>query len=168
MRPEGSASEDEIKKMIAGFPQDPSCRLINISLSQSDMTPVRFDSDKPIKVLFEYEILQPTFGFHAFFRLCDNEDAVLFESIDTAEDENLSTLSPGVYRSTATIPANLLGARRYELLLGVGIAHRRYCTPELIRFPIEVDLTGRINQALPGYASPGKLLPSIPWRVEQV
>lgn len=164
---EGSASQDEVEKRIAGFPPDPNCRLIRVQLLQDGKPPARVESAKPLEVVFEYEILQETLGFHAFFRLFDNEDSMLFEGFDFAEEVEVPSVARGNYRSTAIIPANLLGARRYEIALGVAIAHKRYCTPELIRIPFDVELTGKINQSLPGYVSPGKLLPSINWRIEQ-
>jgi hypothetical protein len=121
----------------------------------------------PLEIIFKYEVLQETFGFHAFFRLLDSEGGVIFESIDTAEAESVPTIYPGVYESRALIPANIFAPRRYELELGLAIAHRRYCAPELIRVKFDVDLTGKVNQALPGYASPGKLLPAISWSIEK-
>jgi lipopolysaccharide transport system ATP-binding protein len=163
---EGAMAAD-VEKLIAGFPPDPNCRLIAVGLMQDEQFRTRIESAKPVEIMFEYEVLQPTFGFHAFFRLLDGDETVLFESIDNAEAEEMPTAAPGRYRSVAVIPPNLLAARRYELHLGVAIAHRRYCTPELIRIPFEVDLTGKINQAFPGYVSPGRLLPSLYWRIER-
>lgn len=168
MRPEGGATEDAIAALIESFPPDPNCRLISVGLRQDGIVPGRVESAKPLEVVFDYEILKPTFGFHAFFRLIDQDETILFETVDIAEAEDMPTLEPGRYRSTGVIPADFLGGRNYELLLGVAMAQQRDCIPELIRIPISVDLTGKVNQIFTGYTSPGRLLPALPWRIEKV
>jgi lipopolysaccharide transport system ATP-binding protein len=167
MRPEGGTA-DSIARLIEGLPADPTCRLLSVGLRQDGVAPARVESAKPLEIVFEYEVLQETYGFHAFFRLMDNEETVLFESFDCAESDDIPTVAPGRYRSVAVIPANLLGAKRYEIALDLGIVFRNNCLPEPIRIPFEVELTGRINQCFVGYVSPGKVLPSIQWKIEKV
>jgi hypothetical protein len=115
-------------------------------------------------MVFDYEVLREVYGFHVFFRLHDTEGEILFESMDCAEDEQMPNVQPGYYRSVASIPADLLSSRRYDVAFDAGVAHLRHCLPEPIRITINVEPGGRVNRLFPGYVSPGKLLPSIPWQ----
>jgi lipopolysaccharide transport system ATP-binding protein len=168
LRPQENATEARLREIVGELPPDPACLLLSIGLRQDGAFPVRVESAKPLELVLEYDVLEETYGLHVYFRLVDDDETLLFESIDIAENEELLHTSPGRYQAKATIPANFLGGRRYELQVGVAIARGRHCLPNLVRIPFEVDLTGRINQAFPGYISPGRLLPSIRWSTARI
>jgi lipopolysaccharide transport system ATP-binding protein len=161
----GAASPEVVDGIVRKLPPNPDCRFLRVAVMQDGVFTTRPDGGKPIDVVFEYEVLREAYGFHVFFRLIDGEGEILFESMNCAEDDEIPNVAPGTYRSVATIPGNLLSPRRYDVAFDAGIAHKGHCLAQPIRIAIDVEPGGRVNRLFPGYATPGKLLPSIPWKV---
>jgi len=74
----------------------------------------------------------------------------------------------GRYRTAATIPANLLAARPYEIRISAAIHNLRELVPAPIRINVDVQASGIVNRAYPGYISPGALAPLIEWESSHV
>jgi len=163
LQPGEAVTPESLDRLIRGLPADRDCRLARIGVSQDGEFTTRPECGRSIDITFEYEILRETFGFHVYFRLLDTDGNILFESVNCAEDEQIPNMQPGFYRSVGRIPADFLAPRRYELVFDAAVAYRQRCLPEPIRLTIDVKPGGRVNRLFPGYESPGKLLPSIPW-----
>jgi hypothetical protein len=80
----------------------------------------------------------------------------------------MPVVTPGTYVSRATIPADFLAPTTYEVRILAGIANVRACIPKPLSIPLTVQATGRVNRAYPGYRTPGKLAPWIPWNTTQL
>ena len=77
-------------------------------------------------------------------------------------------MAPGRYRSTATIPGDLLAPQDYLLILRATIHGVRNLTAEGVAIPISVTGTSRINRAYPHEPVRAKLQPAIPWQTDEI
>lgn len=164
------ASLSDLSGVIAGTPPDPVFRLHNIDVTQDGYTTTELVSGKPLDITITYDVLQETPGFHVYFTLYDVDGTMLFDSIHNGDAPDIPTVCPGNYVSRATIPADFLSARSYDLEINAGIHHVRYCIPQPSRLRVTINVTGvgRVNRAYPGYATRGKIAPLIPWRTARV
>lgn len=156
---------EELDKMISSLPADPLFRYRAISLRQDDEVTLDVLSGKPLDIVIDYDVFATSPGMHLTIDVCDNEGALIFQSIHNGADEDLPVVERGHHISRATIPAEFLAPTTYELKITASIANVRAVAPPLVvRF--HVQPTGRVNRAYPGYATPGKLAPLIAWTTE--
>ena len=127
-------------------------------------------SGKPLDVVIEYDIFRQVSGLHVYFLIYDLDGTLLFESLHNGDAIGIPTISPGRYVSRATIAADFLASRTYELQINVGIHRVRTCIPQPspVRVPLNVTGVGQVNRAYPGYVTPGKLAPLIPWTTQMI
>src|SRR5205823_6496757 len=104
-----------------------------------------------------------------YFMLYDVEGTLLFESLHNGDTPD-PIVSPGHYVSRATIPADFLASRPYEIRIDGGIHGVRHAVPQPtpIKIALHVIGGGRVNRGYPGYVTPGRLSPLIPWRTEVI
>ena len=124
---------------------------------------------RPLDVRIEYDVFREAYGLHVYFQVNDMDGTVIFETLHNGDgEEHLPLVRPGRYVSTATIPADFLAGRMYELQIHAAIHSVR----DLLRPPLSLTLhvhpTGRVNRAYAGYETPGKIAPMIPWQTERV
>ncbi len=162
----GPSAAATAHEQIRGFPADPACRLLDVRLLQDGRDAGDVLSGTPLDICIGYEILKQAHGFHLTVELRDAEGTMLFDSLSNGDASELPTTPPGRYVSTCRLPADLLSPMQYELRIGAGIANVRACLPRPVSLPIHVSPTGRVNRAYPGYHTPGKLAPLLPWSHE--
>jgi len=155
----------EVNRVISQLTPDPAFRLGYVDIVQDEQSGLEVVSGKPLEILIRYDIFQEVSGLHVYFLLYDLEGTLLFESLHNGDVDGIPTVSPGRYLSRATIPADFLANRSYELQINVGIHRVRTCIPQPspVRFALRVTGVGQVNRAYPGYSTPGKLAPLIPW-----
>lgn len=158
----------EVELFKAALPPDPAFRLLDASLSQGSRGPRELVTGEPVELVTEFEVLQDCDGLHVFIRLFDEEGILLVESTHDGEGPAFPRMSAGRYVTRAEIPANLLAQRRYRLELNAAIARGRYIFPEPLEYTLEVHDSGLLTRSMPGYVSPGRLAPRIPWRTERI
>ncbi len=154
---------ETVKKQLQSFSPDPACRVDDVNIRQNGRDTRDILSGESVDVQIAYEIFHEVHGFHITIELLDSEGTLIFDSLSNGEDEELPSACPGCYVSTCRIPADFLAAMKYELRIAVGIANIRTCTPRPISIPLHVVATGLVNRAYPGYRTPGKLAPLLPW-----
>ena len=162
--PSGNSIE-KLELIIKEQPPDPAFRLNNIELKQRGI-PVfqNVANGEPLDILISYQVLQKTPGLRVYFDLCDTDGTILFRSFHDEMSEGISSMECGNYISKATIPADLLAPRSYELRIYGTIFNVRCCvSPDGIRIPISVERTGKSNQAYSIDPIRGKLSPAIDW-----
>ena len=155
-----------LDKIIAGLPPDPNFRLRQVSLEQDGRPFTTAMSSRPLEVVIHFSVLKQTEGLHVYVELLDSEETILLQSINNGDAEELPSVKEGDYVCRLTFPAEFLAPRRYEVSVKAGIANVRSCLPEPIRLPFEVQASGKVNQAYPGYLTPGKLAPLLDWKTE--
>lgn len=157
-------------EIIAQLPVDPTFRLRSVDVVQGGRSDTNVISGKPIEITISYDVRHTVSGFHVFFQLYDTDGLMLFESIHDGDEDSLSTFSPGHYVSRATIPANFLAGRMYDVQINAGIAKTRFCIPQPSPVKIRLSVTGfgRVNRAYSGYVSQGKIAPLIFWQTQAV
>jgi lipopolysaccharide transport system ATP-binding protein len=160
----------EISRIISELPEDPTFRFRKIEVSQLGRITADVVSGEPIQILIEYDVLEEAHGLHVYFLVCDLDGLLLFESLHNGALAEIPSVGPGRYRSTAIIPADLLAGRTYELQINVGIHRVRTCVPQPspLRIALNVTSLGQVNRAYPGYLTPGKLAPLIPWETSRL
>jgi len=160
----------EVNRIISQLPPDPAFHLDYVDIVQDEQSGLEVVSGKPLEIVVRYDIFQEVSGLHVYFLLYDLEGTLLFESLHNGDVDGIPTVSPGRYLSRATIPADFLANRSYELHINVGIHRVRTCIPQPspVRFPLRVTGVGQVNRAYPGYSTPGKLAPLIPWTTRWV
>jgi lipopolysaccharide transport system ATP-binding protein len=156
---------EELSKTIATLPADPIFRMRDVAFLQSGQATLEVLNGEPFEVRIEYDVLEAAPGLHVCVELCDNEGALIFQSIHNGDSAELPVVPKGRHVSRATLPADFLAPTTYELRITGGIANVRTLFPPL-SVRIQVQASGRVNRAYPGYATPGKLAPLIPWVTE--
>jgi lipopolysaccharide transport system ATP-binding protein len=156
----------DLHALIQMFPPDPAFQLLSVDVVQDQLSGTDVLSGKPIEIHIDYRIHKRVVGFHIFVSLLDGDGTLLFETIHNGDSDDIPTTMPGTYQSRATIPADFLAGRTYELVVSAAIHCVRLCVPEPspIRIPLHVTAVGLVNRAYAGYPSPGKIAPLIPWR----
>ena len=158
----------DIAEQIRLLDPDPVFQLIDVSISQDRGSTNAIVSGKPLTVEFCYRVFQRTAGLHVYFMVYDLDGSMIFESLHNGDVDGQPAVDPGVYRSTAVIPADFLAPRAYEFRFWAGIANVRAVMRAPIRLIVGVDAAGVVNRAYPGYVTPGKLAPRIPWQTDKL
>jgi lipopolysaccharide transport system ATP-binding protein len=153
----------DIQRAIASLPPDPVFRLKSIAIRQEGCEGTNVVSGKPVEILIEYEVFRGTDGLHVYFELRDPDGVLLFESLHNGDVEGLPRVEAGRYVSRAVLPADFLAPIQYELRFLAGIHTVRGLMPQPICVPLTVESAGKVNQAYPGYKSPGRLAPLLRW-----
>jgi lipopolysaccharide transport system ATP-binding protein len=161
------AGLDDVAEIIAAFPEDPVFRLDSITLRQHGQTSTALVNGEPIDVEIAFEVKTTTLGLHVYTQVFDLDEILLFESLHNGDTDAPPRVDAGRYVATMRIPADLLAARPYQLRVHAGIADVRSLIPEPVRINFDVQQTGIVNRAYPGYPPAGRIAPRLDWRVER-
>jgi lipopolysaccharide transport system ATP-binding protein len=161
-------SPEKLASVLAGLPRDPAFRLLDVSVRQRGAATTSPGNGEPIQIAFVYDVLQHTHGLRVYFDLCDEDQERLIRSFHDDDADAVAVVPPGRYRSTATIPADLLAPQEYQLILRATVHGVRNLTGDGVTIPIAVTGTSRINRAYPLEPVRAKLQPFIPWRTEEL
>jgi lipopolysaccharide transport system ATP-binding protein len=160
------AGRDNVAERLAALPPDPLFRMESIRLLQDGDDVAMVANGKPLEIEIGFEVFSATLGLHVFFRLLDLEETLVFEAVHNGH-ENVARAETGRWTATAVIPADFLAARPYQLLIGAAIANGRELLPEPVRLTFDVQQTGLVDRAFPGYTPPGQIAPLLEWRLER-
>jgi lipopolysaccharide transport system ATP-binding protein len=163
----GRAGVDALAESIRSLPAHPVFRLRDVVILQGGERMVTVGNALSVEVEIHYDVLQEADGLHLWVTLIDQDGTLLFESIHNNEEALPPPVERGSYVSVASIPADFLAPRNYEIQVGVGLRSVRLL-PIPIRVTLEVHATGCVNRAYPGYVTPGRLAPRIPWSTRVV
>ena len=157
-------SVHSLNQEIRALPPDPVFKLLSVDILQAGKSTTELVSGRPVDIRIEYELHEAKAGFHIYFLLCDVDGSLIFDSLHNGDDpQPLPMVTPGRYVSTATLPADLLSGRAYNLEIQAAVhAERAFLLPPP-SIQVHVTPAGRVNRAYPGYHSPGKITPLIPW-----
>jgi lipopolysaccharide transport system ATP-binding protein len=161
-------SLEKVSSILAALPRDPAFRLLDVCVRQNDVPTTSLGSGEPIEIEFVYDVLEYTHGLRVYFDLCDPDQERLIRSFHDDDADAVAVVPPGRYRSTATIPADLLAPHDYLLILRGTIHGVRNLTGEGVAIPITVTGTSRINRAYPHEPVRAKLQPFIPWKTDEI
>lgn len=156
----------EVDQVVSSLPPDPNFQLRHVSLQQEGLPTNMVLSSKPLEVVINFSVLKQTPGLHVYVDLLDSEDTVLLQSINNGDAKEPPVVDEGDYACRLTFPAEFLAPRSYEISVKAGIANSRSCLPVPVRLPFEVQASGKVNRAYPGYVTPGKLAPLLDWKTE--
>ncbi len=120
-----------------------------------------------IEIGIQYLVLERTVGLRVYFDLLDNYD-ILIRTFHDDNAETIPTVEPGEYLSIATIPANFLAPRKYEIKISGTIFNKRSCTSDGIRIPLIVESTSSVNRGYPEDTIRSKLQPQIAWQTKKM
>ncbi len=157
---------EELPSLLASLPDDPVLRLEGIAVRQGGAPCAVLLNGLPAEVEVRYTVRERTRGLRIFFDLCDDEGTVLLRSFNDEDVDESPVVNPGSYRATATIPADLLAPRSYELRVYGTIHNVRNIPAGGIGIPLPVEANNGLNRAYPHQPIWGRLQPRIPWRVE--
>jgi len=158
-----SGSLEQVQETIALLPVDPAFRFESLVIRQKGEPCTTVLNGRPVELEVGYEVLQRTTGLRIFIDLCDEDRNILIRSFNDDAAESMSLVEPGRYISRATIPADLLAPRTYELRVYGTIYNVRSIPPGGIGIPLMVEKSNDINRAYPQDPIRSKLLPRIPW-----
>ena len=156
----------DVPDRIAALPDDPAFRLHNVILRQLGAPTNRISNSEPVEVEIEYEVRKATPGLRVYFDLCDQEQDILVRSFFDDDANARDVLSPGRYRSVATIPANFLAPREYIIVVRAGVYNERSITGTGLTIEIHVDNTSQVNRAYPNDVIRAKLQPKFVWNTK--
>ncbi|MFZ2491604.1 MAG: ABC transporter ATP-binding protein [Thermoanaerobaculia bacterium] len=159
-------AREDLAEVIASSEHDPVFRLTSIRTLQKDTDTRHVFNGEETKVEIGFEVFESTLGLQVYFQLYDLEEVLIFESLHNGAAPPPPIVPPGRYLATATIPANLLASRPYQLRIKAGIHNVRHLINP-IRVNIDVHESGVVNRAFGGYESPGRIAPLLSWTVER-
>ncbi|NCF67317.1 MAG: ATP-binding cassette domain-containing protein [Chloroflexi bacterium] len=162
-----SEIREDIQSLIAKLPADPAFRLIAVEIQQDGQIGDVVVNGRPVEVKIRYQVLKRTTGLRVYFDLLDEQDTLLVRSFHDEDAPAIPTVDAGEYISSATIPANLLAPRRYEVRIRAGIFNVRSCTGDGLGIPITVEASSKVNRGYPHDTIRSKLQPIIPWQTRQ-
>lgn len=159
----GEDAQVKVKKYLANLPPDPAVEIQDIKILQNnEFIGSNVSNGNPIHVELKYRVKELTKGLLVFIRLCEQDESLVFHSVNGSCSSNLIDFDPGTYVSRLTIPPNLLAPRDYILQVGVAIYKARRCMPEWLRISLNVEQTGCVDAACPEM-TPGILQPLLQW-----
>jgi lipopolysaccharide transport system ATP-binding protein len=153
----------EIATMIGQLPKDPAFRLEAVEVCQHGKPVHSVLNGQPVKIQIIYTVLQRTTGLRVYFDLIDDDQNILIRTFHDDQAEAIPTVETGEYISAATVPANFLAPRKYEVRIHAGIFNVRSCTNGGIGIPLTVEASGSVNRGYPHDTVRSKLQPQIPW-----
>ncbi len=157
----GSAAD--IPAILRALPPDPDVRLEGIEIRQKGRRCDVVLNGLPVEIEIRYAVLRRTKGLRVFFDLCDDERNILIRSFHDDDADRAWVAEPGAYLSTATIPADLLAPKTYELRLFGTIYNVRSIPPGGVGIPFPVEANNGLNRAYPQEPIRSKLHPRIAW-----
>jgi lipopolysaccharide transport system ATP-binding protein len=163
-----AAGLDEVARQIAEFPPDPMFRLRAVRILQEGVSTSNLLNGLPAEIEIEYDVLQAAHGLHVYFMLYDLQETLILESLNNGEEPGLPQVREGRYRSRATIPADWLAPRPYEIRINAAVHNQRSLIPTPVRITVDVQQSGIVNRAYPGYLTPGRLAPLMKWENERI
>jgi hypothetical protein len=141
-------------------------RLLSVRTMQQGLETTNVLNGEPLEIEFTFEVFVTTLGLHVYFQLLDLEETIILESMHNGDDAKPPLVESGRYVATAVVPPNFLAARPHQIRIRAAIADVRRCIPEdAVRINIDVQQSGIVNRAYPGYATPGRVAPHLDWIV---
>ncbi|MBN1630770.1 MAG: ABC transporter ATP-binding protein [Thermoleophilia bacterium] len=167
LRGASAESLDSLADAVRAFPSDPAFRLDGITVRQGGRETLTILSGQPFEVEYRYTVPERLIGLRVFFDLVDDEQTALFRSHHDDHGASMSTVDPGQYVSTATVPADLLATRQYELRINARLGNGLIIAGDGIGVPIAVESSGTFNQAYKSRMR-FKLQPRVAWETSKV
>jgi hypothetical protein len=165
-----SNSYNDLKKVINNLPKDSVFRLKEIKLRQNGKIVYSHIADgSPFEVSVIYRVYKRTTGLRVFLNLLDIDENIIFRSFHDEDVDEIPTMDPGYYCSTAFVPANILGPINYKLCINAAIFNKRNLLPiGGICVPLKVGMSCNYNRAYNNDTFYGKLALSIKWNTKQM
>lgn len=120
----------DVPMLIKSLPPNPTIKLESIEIRQDGQLCNRVVNGQPVEIEIQYNVLKRTTGLRVYFDLLDEMGNIIVHTFHDDDSEAIPTSNIGEYISTATIPANLLAPRIYELRVRATISNVRSCTGE--------------------------------------
>ena len=159
-----ASSSCDLEHAIKSLKPDPAFRLLGVKILQDGCFTVDLDANDPIRIDFKFQAIESVPGLRIYFDICDENDDLLIRSFHDEHADGVSVMQPGVYQSTAIIPARLLGPREYTLRIHGSIFNVRDCIGDEIAICLNLHSSAGINRAYPADPLRSKLQPFIEWR----
>jgi lipopolysaccharide transport system ATP-binding protein len=160
---EGAALDARlVKSKVYGDASFFNCTRVSV-LDETGTPAAAFRSDDDITIAIDYTVVRPVPSLRLLVTLTDPNQAVVLrtENIDDADGDLPMRLEPGDYRSTTTIPRNLLGDARLDVNVSL-IAEVNQVLDYAALVELDVRFAGhRANMRGKAY-----LRPQLPWRTE--
>jgi lipopolysaccharide transport system ATP-binding protein len=147
-------------------PRSDELKLRSIRLLNGSGSPeTTFESDKPITVEVEYEVLQRIRGARFCLTLLTQEGEIALTATDHLFQQE--TQLPGVYKTSCYLPGGLLNRRQYVVHLQCDIPGERYVLPAAEYLSFTVSGVGNQSSTFPENW-PGVVCPRVSWKVEDL
>jgi len=124
-----------------------------------------YEPNEPIGVEIYYEVMQPLRGARLNLHVLTQEGDAAFSLTD--HDARPQPESPGIYRSTCTIPGGLLNRRAYTLELSFDLPGTCVLIPRAPYLCFSISGAGNQGSTFPE-DWPGVICPKVAFRVERI
>ena len=158
---------DSVNTLLSKLEKDNVIIYKNISVKQQGNVVSEFSNDEEISIEIDYNILEKTIGFRLILLIYDNYDNLISKHFFDEMNDIGSTVTPGIYQTTFTIPTNLLIDGSYTIKITSGIHNVRMCKPiDGITLNINVVETGFVKRKR--FAQNDKGLVTLPMEVSTI
>ncbi len=151
------------------IPGNQHARLLAARLRLEGPNSAVADIRKPVHVDIEYELLTQMHAVHPGVVVHGDDGTIVFCANDSSDPESRKPRVPGRYRTTLTIPGNLLAEAMYTIDLSLAthephIAH--VWAPGSLVFQVHDPAESDSARGTFGGPFPGPLRPLLPWHTE--
>jgi lipopolysaccharide transport system ATP-binding protein len=129
------------------------------------------DIRRPVSFEFDYEVLSDRYPLHPTFLLFNEEATCVFATNDGFLRESQQPKKPGLYRSSVSIPGNLMSEGMFSMDFAIStldpvIVHVR--EGGLFSFTVQDPGEGDSARGAFGGHLPGVVRPLLPWKTESL
>lgn len=131
-----------------------------------------YQINESIQLACDYVCHEAIADVHVQFFIYDEKGACVFMTADNlTKNQQNWTHQAGTYRTTVTIPANLLAESRYSVKLSLGNLNRKtkyYVEPDCLAFAVVDPMDGTTVRGNWAGNWDGVVRPLLPWKVTQL
>jgi lipopolysaccharide transport system ATP-binding protein len=163
-------SSTEIDFRVRGkFPGSEHVRLLAARFIGDQPTSATVDIRRPISLQMDFEVLTDRYALHPNLHFFNEEGSCVFITSDGYMPEYRRPRAPGIYRSTVTIPGNLMSEGMFSVDAAMSTTD-----PVIVHFLERGLFSFRVHDAGEGDSVrgefggpiPGAVRPMLPWKTE--
>jgi len=152
---------DSIQEKIKKLKEDEAFELLDVFVANQNGDIL--STSEPIDIVFQYRVKKNTLGLRVGFEVRDNQSGtILFRTFHDESNNEIAYVEPGMYKSKASIPANLLKQGSFQISIIATVHCIRWIIYDELFFNIDLENIDGVN-SIYSDVRPGVIMPHIGW-----